>query len=406
VVPLLDLEAGRKYQLGEPDNSEFPWINPNGGTRGIKPDRNHEKKTVEAGQHVKRPSEKKAVSETSPPSHDDPETTPANPEPRDVEPQAAESPVTEPGPETGDIDETPAAAEDEAAPEIQGEAADDTGLASVDEEQKRQDGVSGQDDVQYEYIPQDESEPPQHPVRVIEAREPNMLNRRTLLVSLAAIIIAVLLSIMIGTYSSEPALTEDVKNKLVEAERIKQELAKMQELQQQQYREMQKQAEELKREREAAKALAELEEQKRAEEAASKEREAIEAAALAAEKALKAAQQAEKLARQQQLEDKRLKAELSRIEKERKKAELEKQQLEIKRQQAELEKQRLERERLAAERKARVQWEEAAAREQEALVETAQPEKKPATETAPTKETSFSTDPCSSPSAKFLSTCR
>ena len=240
---------------------------------------------------------------------------------------------------------------------------------------------------------------------------PLMATRSKWFIAAIAAIVAVALSVFIGTYDYEPELSDEVKNKLAEAERMKQELQRMHELQRQQYELMQLQAANFDREREIAKAKLEedgrlhAEEAAAALEAAQQEKEAIAAAALAAEKALHAVEQAEKLARQHRRNEARLHAEREQLEHERRLAELEKQRLEMERQQAEFEIKRLEQARLEAERQARLQWEQAAIKEQQAAIEKLRIKESFEPEPADT-ETSFSIDPCSTPSAKFLSTCK
>ena len=110
---------------------------------------------------------------------------------------------------------------------------------------------------------------------------------------------------------------------------------------------MQQQAEDMQRERDAAMAKARAEEEQRALqaqaalEAAEREKEAMAAAQLAAEEALKATKQAKALEEKQHLEKIRLLGEWKQLERERQKAELEQQLLEEQRQNIEQERKRL-----------------------------------------------------------------
>lgn len=217
---------------------------------------------------------------------------------------------------------------------------------------------------------------------------------------------AVLLSVAIGSLTNKAELSDEVQDKLTEIEKMKQDLARMQQ-----------QTEIMQRERDEAIAKAQQEEKMRAQdvktalEAVNREKDAIAEAALAAETALKATREAEALAKKQLREDKRLREERKRLQQEKEKAKLEQQRLAQERRQAELERQQAELERARAEQLAREQRQAIAKQQAELTKATEQIEAEPAAaiktdSKIEKKESSFITDPCSSPSARFLSTCR
>ena len=399
VVPLINVKDEQKMLAEKADDIDFPWINPEGGTKGLKPEEGAEKKTLGS------------VTKTT----------------GDTEPVKQQSEETSQSTTAAAIAAVAQAKQDSTRDSV-AESEVDTLAKKSEPSEQQQEKPSHQDEItategsskterieivhedNIEVIGDDEFNQAGRNITVIEP-PPLMPTRRNWIIATVAAILAVALSIFIGTYDYEPELSDEVKSKLAEAERMKQELQRMHELQRKQYELMQQQAANLERERELAKAKLEEEERLRAEEAAAaleaakQEKEAIAAAALAAEKALKAAEQAEELSRQQRRDEAKLRAERERLEQERRQAELEKQRLEMERRQAELEIKRLEQERLEAERQARQQWEEAAIKEQRAAIEKAQANETLEPESVD-KETTFSTDPCSSPSAKFLSTCK
>jgi chromosome segregation ATPase len=214
------------------------------------------------------------------------------------------------------------------------------------------------------------------------------------------LLIAALLAVASGAFKQGKGLQGEVQSKLDEMETIKQDLDRVRQ-----------RAEAMQHERDAALVKARQEQEQReleikqALEAAQREKEAA-AAALAAEKA----RQAEELVKKQRIEEARLRAERRRLQQARKEAELVEQRLLDQRRQAELEKQRLESERarveaLASQPVADQQKQPPAGADAVdgsvagTVTDVAQPE-------VQKKETSFNTDPCSSPSARFLSTCK
>jgi len=225
------------------------------------------------------------------------------------------------------------------------------------------------------------------------------------LILFVLLIFAALLAIATGAFKQGKILPGEVQSKLAEMETIKQDLVRVRQ-----------QADAMQHERDAALAKARQEQEQRereikqALEAAQREKEAAAAAALAAEKALRASRQAGELVKKQRIEEARLRAERRRLQQARKEAELVEQRLLEQRRQAALEQQRLESERTRAEALAS---QPAAGQQKQppagldevedsaagTAADGAEPEVKQ-------KETSFNTDPCSSPSAKFLSTCR
>ncbi len=227
--------------------------------------------------------------------------------------------------------------------------------------------------------------------------------------NIALLIVAtLLLSIVIVSYQNTPELSEEIRSKLAEVEKMKQELERMH-----------GQTEAMQRERDAALATAQQQEKQRAQEAqaaleaANRETEAMAAAALAAEKALETTREAEELAKKQRLEERRLSDERKRLQLDKQQAELEQQRLTQERQQSELEKERNELERIRKDKLEQQERERLVAKEQAELFKSLEEidsaesvvSDKPEQKTQ-TNESSFNTDPCSSPSAKFLSTCK
>ena len=223
------------------------------------------------------------------------------------------------------------------------------------------------------------------------------------LVLFALLIFAVLLALATATFKQARVLPGEVKSQLAEMETIKQDLVRVRQ-----------QAEAMQHERDAALTTARQAQEQREQErqqalaTVQREQEAAAAAALAAEKALQASRQAEERANQQRLEEVRLRAERRRLQQEKKEAELVQQRLLEQRRQAELEKKRLEREQARAEA---LPQQQAAADQQKQPAAGADDAAGSVAGTVADqelrkKEASFNTDPCSSPSAKFLSTCR
>lgn len=240
----------------------------------------------------------------------------------------------------------------------------------------------------------------------VPAKQKHRRSRMSNWLIVLLIAFAVLLSVAIGSLTNKAELSDEVQDKLTEIEKMKQDLARMQQ-----------QTEIMQRERDEAIAKARQEEKMRAQdvktalEAVNREKEAIAEAALAAETALKATREAEALAKKQLREDKRLREERKRLQQEKEKAKLEQQRLAQERRQAELERQQAELERARAEQLAREQKQAIAKQQAELTKATEQIEAEPAAaiktdSKVEKKESSFITDPCSSPSARFLSTCR
>jgi hypothetical protein len=221
----------------------------------------------------------------------------------------------------------------------------------------------------------------------------------------ALLIFAVLMAVTTGAFKQGKVLPGDVQSKLAEMENIKQDLLRVRQ-----------QAEAMQHERDAALAKGRQEQEQRERElkqaldAAQREKEAAAAAALAAEKALRASRQAEELVKKQRIEEARLRAERRRLQQARKEAELVEQRLLEQRRKAELEQQRLESARNRAEALAPQPAADQQKQSPAGLDEVEDSVTGTATDVAEPearqKETSFNTDPCSSPSAKFLSTCR
>ena len=406
IMPLAKVDSDSS--TATTDDSGFPWIGPDGGSRGLKPvaeKKTAEKvvtsinrqdktaKSVESAEPVEAP--KKPESVTRPEKHDAVEPVPGD----DATLEAAED-TTEAGAHNKDV----AADDSRTKP-----AAD----ADVDEKRvanSRPQGAPSPDSP--EDIPQLAEE---QAIVVDQAggtapgdKPRKSRNKTRVIASLLVLVVAALIIVSAGSLYSGKELKSEVKNKMAEVEKIKRDMERMQ-----------SEAEILQRERDAALARAQQEEAQRAQEAqaaieaAAREREAMAAAALAAEQALQAKKEAKELAKQQRLKEKRLREERERLQMEKKQAELEQQRLEQERRQDELEKQRLALEKAEREKLAQQEREKRIAREQAELFESMEAaaaakaeELKKAKQKTTKKESSFSTDPCSSPSAKFLSTCR
>jgi len=381
ILPLAKINKSKRP--AEVDNDDFPWISPNGGTQGLKPAA--EKKTTE-----------KAVSEIK---------------------QARDNSFSDSGSGQAVLDQ---ADTEEAAVPVSVEADSNNAGDNTGENNKQASNEAGvaystEKDARVS-IAEVVSQPSPvslansvvNSTAVLNQEEPEKSRSSKWGMVLLLVFLVLLLSISIGSLNKEAELKDEVKGKLVEVEKMKQDLEQMQ-----------RQAEVMQRERDAALARARQEEKQRVQEeraaieAGNREKEAMAAAALAAEEALKAARQAEALAKKQRLEDKRLSEERQRLQLEKQQAELEQQRLLQRRKQAELEKQRLELERAQQEKIAQQERERRVAKEQAELFKSL--EENDSAKTAvikqqardnQKKETSFTTDPCSSPSAKFLSTCR
>jgi type II secretory pathway predicted ATPase ExeA len=398
IMPLVRVD--RDKSSAKSDNSNFPWISPDGGSQGLKPAA--EKKTTEktaekadASVEDTQSGTEKPV-ESTPPVETTPELTAAAP-PREADADEMDSAVEN------------VTAEETVAERIEEDSADKPGSGEIPvldavekiSTRRRQQPAMAADESEPEQVPDE-------PVVVVDqvdaasdAETPRKSRVKTWTVaSLLVVAVAGLAFAMIGTLTYENELKKEVNSKLVEVEKMKRDLERMQ-----------NEAKILQRERDAALVSERQKDAQSAIEAAEREREAMAAAALAAEKALQATREAEELARQQRLKEKRLSEERKRLQMEKQRAELEQQRLQQERRQAELEKQRLELEQAEREKRAQQEREERIAREQDELfkaMEEADAAKlnKTTKPSAGKKESSFSTDPCSSPSAKFLSTCR
>jgi len=382
ILPLANINRSKRPVKA--DNGNFPWISPNGGTQGLKPAA--EKKTAE-----------KAVFEIKQTKHNS------------FSDNGSAQPVV--------LDE--AGATEVIVPVVvdvvSKNISDDIGENHNQVINKADAVCFPEEDVQAS-IPDDLTEPSPvakanaavNSVSELSHEEPEKFRSSNWIIALLLVLLAALLSISIGSFKKEAELKHEVKGKLVEVESMKRDLEHVQQ-----------QADVMQRERDAALAKAlqkekqRVQEEQAAIEAGNREKEAIAAAALAAEEALKAAKQAEELAKKQRLEEKRLSEERKRLQLEKKQAELEQQRLLQQRRQAELEKQRLELEKAQKEKLAQEERERRVAKEQAELFKSL--EENDAAKAAvinqqaqenQKKETSFNTDPCSSPSAKFLSTCR
>ena len=405
ILPLAKVDSDSSAATN--DNSGFPWISPDGGNQGLKPVA--EKKTAEKVVT----SISKQTSARKPAASDTPVDKPQKAKPAARPEQIVDAVESDPGDDAShetaeDAIATGATGKDAAADESSTPLAADANEKRVADSPQQEDPSRAiQEDIpqltEEQAIAVDQTDDTKPGKK---ARKSG--NKTRVIASLLVLVVAALIVVSAGSLYSEKELKSEVKSKLAEVEKIKRDLERMQ-----------TDAEILQRERDAALARAQEEEAQRAREAqaaieaAQREREAMAAAALAAEKALQATREAEELAKQQRLKEKRLREERERLQMEKKQAELEQQRLEQERRQAELEKQRLAQEKAEREKLAQQEREKRIAREQaelfksmEAAAAAQAEEAKKAKSKAAKKEMSFSTDPCSSPSAKFLSTCR
>ena len=404
ILPLAKVDKNRSTI--KTDDSGFPWISPDGGTRGLKPVA--EKKTAE-----KVVTSINKQDKTAKPA----ESAAAVEAPHKSEPVARPEKLDAAEPDPGD-DALLEVAEDtiEAGANNKDVTADDTDTKPPADASEMRVADSPQQGDTSPVVPENIPQLAEEQVIAVDhaggtapVKKPRKSGNKTgVIVSLLVFAVAALIVVSAGSLYSGKELKSEVKNRLAEVEEIKRDLERVQ-----------SEAEILQRERDAALVRAQEEEAQRAQEAqaaieaAKREREAMAAAALAAEKALQATREAEKLAKQQRLKEKRLREERERLQMEKKQAELEQQRLEQERRQAELEKQRLALEKAEREKLAQQEREKRIAREQaelfKAMEAAAAAKAEEAKKTKPAtakKESSFSTDPCSSPSAKFLSTCR
>jgi hypothetical protein len=301
LLPLAKVDKSKK--VVNDHDEDFPWINPNGGTEGLKPAA--EKKTVE-----KKPAKNRSSkSETA-------------------------------GPTAEKV-----AVADEALIRAAKDSLSNKKTAAAGDFNSR-DNSRAEDRGQHAKVKDSSASVAEHKASsVVTVSEPvpdeldkARINGRIMFVTVAAVVLV--LSAAIVSFMQQPELPDEVRGRLAEAEKMKQEMLRMQ------------------REREAALEKARLEEQQRVQaeqaaiEAASQEQAARAAAALAAEKALQATRKAEELAEKQRLEEQKLRDERRRIQLEKRQAELEWQRLALERKQAKEEQERLELEKAKAEKPA------------------------------------------------------
>ncbi len=291
LLPLAKVDKSKKAVNS--DDEDFPWINPNGGTEGLKPAA--EKKTAEIKQ-VKNHSgvreaavstvEKETVAEEA------------------VIPVAKDSISNKKAVAAGDFNSR------------------DNRPADADRAEKHS---------QRAIVKHLSASPAEHKTgTVTKVSEPVLdepdkarASSRKMYVMVSAV--ALVLSAAIFSFTQQSELPDEVRDRLAEAEKMKHEMLRMQ------------------REHEAALEKARLEEQQRVQaeqaaiEAANQEKAAKAAAALAAEKALQATRKAEEITKKQRLEEQKLRDERKRIELKKQQAELEWQRIMLERKQAEQE---------------------------------------------------------------------
>lgn len=316
ILPLASVDKSKKIVKG--DDGDFPWINPDGGTKGLKPAA--EKKTPE--NNVAEIKQTKAPSSES---------------------QTAEQAVQQ-------VTTTDKALIDTAQSGLStGKTTTAEAFTSPDSRQadanRKED--AGQDAVPVDpYVSRHEHKASTDIDAVSEPvqEEPGNASISSWFMLVAMVVVALFLSVAIVLFYQQPEMSDEVRGRLVEAENMKQEMARMRQ-----------QAEVMQREREAALEKAQLEQQQRSQaeqaavEAANQEKAARAAAELAAEEALQATKKAEELAKKQRLEEQKLRDERKRIELEKQQAEREWQRLMLERKQAKQEQERLELERAQAE---------------------------------------------------------
>jgi type II secretory pathway predicted ATPase ExeA len=331
ILPLVKSDKSESTTPAENDN--FPWINPEGGTKGLKPAA--EKKTVE-----------KAVTEIER-AKDDASCDQGCFNPAEVleaDATAAEAPVVKHG------------VSERVTPIVQiPDEADIAGLYDKDSAEKDWPAL----------FADDKSKPATGQAFINDAVKPvpesiddqidkSQFGNRMIIFALFVLALFLTLTTMTFNYQTPVSATAvnelagtGIDNQQDEVEILKQDLVRMQQ-----------QAEDMQRERDAALAKARAEEEQRALqaqaalEAAKREKEAVTAAEVAADQALKAKEQAEAIKKKQRLEKRRLLDEWKQLELERQKAELEQQLLEEQRQTLEREQKRLIKEK--AERQMRV----------------------------------------------------
>jgi type II secretory pathway predicted ATPase ExeA len=288
LLPLSKVDKGKKAVNG--DNEDFPWINPNGGSEGLKPAA--EKKTAEIRQAKNHSGESEAAESTAE---------------KETVSDVAVIPVAK---DTNSNIKTASAGDFKSRDDRQADAdqAESHGQHAIVNDPPA--SLAKYKTGSVETV----SEP------VLDEREKARASNRKMFVMMAAV--ALVLSAAMFLFTQQPELSDEVRGRLAEAEKMKQEMLRMQ------------------REREAALEKARLEEQQRVQaeqaaiEAANKEQAARVAAAQAAEEALQATRKAEELAEKQRLEEQKLRDERKRIQLEKQQAEREWQRLMLERQQA------------------------------------------------------------------------
>jgi type II secretory pathway predicted ATPase ExeA len=291
ILPLADTG---KAEIPAGNDDDFPWINPEGGTRGLKPAA--EKKTVKKTVAETAQAPASGVDGNQAPTrvakdNKDAKTSisaPADNKPATNKPSAGQATQTENIKPSADLppEEQPVPVLDDVVHSADGDSED-----RIESGADMPNMGSGN----------------RHPGRAV-------------LVALLGLVL--LLSIPIGSFDKEPVLPDEVQSTLAEMEKIKQELARARQ-----------QAETLQHERDAAVMQARQNEEQRAQEiqaaleAAKRKEEAAAAAQRAIEKAMKASRQAEELVKKQRLEEARLREERKLLEQERKQAELVQQRL-------------------------------------------------------------------------------
>jgi len=310
ILPLASVDKSRK--IVNSDDGDFPWINPDGGTKGLKPVA--EKKTAE--ESVAEIKQTKNLSSESP-----------------IAEQAVQQETN------ADKAVTPAAQSSLSKKKTTTTKA----FTSLDSRQAVADrteeaGRDSMPDDPYVSLAEFKASTGVSSVSQPVHEEPDKAGISNWFMLVAMVVVALFLSVAIVLFYQQPELSDEVRSRLADAENMEQEMETMRQ-----------QAEVMQREREAALEKVQLEQQQRtqaeqaAAEAANQERAARAAAELAAEEALQATKKAEDLSKKQRLEEQKLRDERKRIELEKQQAEREWQRLMLERKQAKQERLELER---------------------------------------------------------------
>ncbi|MGB5582747.1 MAG: AAA family ATPase [Gammaproteobacteria bacterium] len=356
ILPLVKIDKRRN--TSKEDNDNFPWINPEGGTKGLKPaaeKKTTEKKTTEKAASIIEQADAQANGDGGySPRVDENNTETAEPPP----PVAAD----------GRSQHNSKAV---VIPTLTLDAEQAIHVSSF-----RQGQVLTPDDVT-------RTAPghfygaarPRHAAPTADHTEKSWSSKGLILFALVILVLFLFLSLSpasydyvaglsgylgkalsVGPINNDPAEIEFLEERAEIAEIAFNEDRTETEMLKQDLSRMQQQIEDMQRERDEALAKARQEQELRAldvqaaEEAARREQEAVAAAALAADEAQEAARQANKLAKQHRLENQRLREQIGRLEQVKQQTEAKQKLLEEQRKLVVLEWERIAREKAELER--------------------------------------------------------